>query len=491
MRIDLYRSPVTGALLRNPLWQRLTQWGMIVGLALLLYAAWGRERLPGVADPFPLIYTNAATLLFWVVWFMGLVLTAPLLGRLWCGVCPLGFISHRLGRFGLNLKWPRPVVRWLLTVAFFGAGVVLVVVFDAHKSPHLTAVTVAAATLAAVASGLVWRRAGFCGSLCPIGTVLSIYGRFAPLKVAPRDENVCRGCASHSCIARKPSWMRWDMGSLVIHKKVYQTGCPVALEPTSMDASECLICMECVRKCSNDNMGLYLGERCSTHPLKTGAALFLPLLAGLVLLVVVRTWPWLRDTLAPGAFPTVGLWSAWFGLALPLALILGPALAGALLEKISPVEVDAPAGDKAGPKPAVERLGLVRALTRIATPIAGVVLGAHAAVALVKLNAKAAYVPYLFYDPFGNSTWAAIHVAGTLPLPGMVVALGVLRYLVLALFAVGVLFGVRDALRFWRLRPGEGIALSNTTRAAATLCFAALAVLYGAALYHWMFAGRG
>ncbi|MDF1555297.1 MAG: hypothetical protein P1P84_19660 [Deferrisomatales bacterium] len=45
----------------------------------------------------------------------------------------------------------------------------------------------------------------------------------------------------------------------------------------------------------------------------------------------------------------------------------------------------------------------------------GPLLGAHAALALVKMNAKLAYVGYLFYDPFGASTYLAIRVAKTLP----------------------------------------------------------------------------
>jgi len=112
-------------------------------------------------------------------------------------------------------------------------------------------------------------------------------------------------------------------------------------------------------------------------------------------------------------------------------------------------------------------------------------LGAHAALALVKLNAKAAYLPYLFYDPTGASTYLAIHASRLLPVPDLLLPLALLRWLALGCLALGVLGGVRE---FGRSRgtPGGGVALALYAGS-----FAAVAGLLGATLVHWLFLGQG
>ena len=484
MAADLAKNRFVGRLIMNPLWQALLRWGFMAALIGLIFTAVGLEKLPGVADPYPLLYTNAATLLFWVLWFMGIVLLSPLLGRAWCSVCPLGFMSDRIGRIGLNLPWPAKWARNLGPLAVFGAGVAAALLLDAHKSPNLTAFTVGLAALLAVASALLWRRAAFCGFFCPVGTVLSLYGRFSPIKVGMRVEGACQKCAEHGCVARTSTWRRWDFGTLVIHKKVYTSGCPVALDPPTMDASECLLCMECVRRCPSSNLGVHFGRRTSMKPLHGAPLFLLAPLAGLVILVLIRTWPELRDALAPGVYPPVWVWAAWFGLLIPALFLFAPALLELLGVNLSSVPSEEPEGADPGRPAKVKKQGFAWAAARYAAPFAGPVLGAHMAVALVKLNAKAAYVPYLFYDPFGATTYMAIHVTGALGLPPMLLAMCVLRIAAPALLALGIFLGMWDAARLWK-KP-----LGAVPRAGAWLCFGALSTLYGATLVHWLLAGK-
>lgn len=452
-------------------------------LGLLVAAAWGRTSLPGIDDKFPLLYTNAATLLFWVVWFMGIVLLAPLAGRAWCGVCPLGLISEKTGGIGLNLQWPGRATRAVGVLSVFLAGIGAVLLFDAHKSPHLTALTVGGATLLALLSGLLWRRAAFCGFLCPVGVVLSLYGRYSPLKVAPLDREKCGGCADRSCMKRESSWKRWDLGSLVIHKKKWSGGCPVALDPPTMDASECLNCLYCVRNCSQANMAVLYGRRTSSEPLKIVQLALLAPLAGLVLLVLVRTWPDVRDQLAPGVFPAQWLWGLWYGLAIPLFAIFCGALIHRLSEKAAPANAPEPIGETPGRAPKSGARGLAWAAARIAAPFAGPVLGGHMGVALVKLNAKAAYAPYLFYDPTGVTTYMAIYVTKALALPPMVLAMPWVRGLSWTLMAAGIGFGFWDAARLWRA------PLSGFARGFAWLALTGLSALYASLLVHWLWGG--
>jgi polyferredoxin len=504
MAKDLYRAGALKTLLRNPLPQRLLQWGFLVALAALIYAAWGRERLPGIDDPFPLIYTHATTLLFWVVWFMGIVLAAPLVGRLWCGVCPLGYLSDRLGRIGLNLRWPGGAFKYLPVLTVFTLGVAAALFFDAHKSPHQTAVLVGASTILAAVTGLIWKRSLFCGRLCPVGLVLSLYSRHAPLKVATHDDETCKSCTKRECASRKGRWTRWDAGTLVVHKKTFSSGCPVALDPPTMDNNQCLLCMECVRSCPNGNLGLFAGgaPNAKRSPLTGTGAMLLPFLAGLVALALVRTWPALRDAVAPGAYPATEVWGLWFGAVLPLVFLLAAPLAVWLGERTRGRDVDLPtpkndgeAEEKPGPTPKQQH----RAHTfwqlagRLCAPFAGLVLGGHAALALVKLNAKVSYLPYLFYDPLGSSTYQAINIAGTLDMPELLIPLEVVKYLAFALLALGTFFGVREIRWAWLGSSTENDGAGRINTAALLLAlvgFGALLALYGATLYHWLFMGR-
>jgi polyferredoxin len=503
MAKDLYRDGALKALLKNPLPQRLLQWGFLVALALLIYAAWGREQLPGIDDPYPLIYTHATTLLFWVVWFMGIVLAAPLVGRLWCGVCPLGYLSDRLGRLGLNLRWPGGALKHLPVLTVFTLGVAAALFFDAHKSPHQTALLVGASTLLAAVTGLIWKRSLFCGRLCPVGLVLSLYSRHAPLKVGIHDEETCKSCAKRECASRKGRWTRWDAGTLVVHKKTFSSGCPVALDPPTMDNNQCLLCLECVRSCPNGNLGLFAGKMPSKKSSLTATGtMLLPFLAGLVALALVRTWPAMRDTLAPGAYPAVEIWGLWFGAVLPLVFLLSAPVAAWLGERARGKQVGSPPPvsevqneEKPGPPPpeSSKASSFWHLAGRICAPFAGLVLGGHAALALVKLNAKVSYLPYLFYDPLGASTYQAIHIAGTLEMPELLIPLEVVKYLAFALLALGTFFGIREIRWAWLGDATKNDGESKINGAAlilALLGFTALLALYGATLYHWLFMGR-
>ncbi|TLN23787.1 4Fe-4S binding protein, partial [bacterium] len=408
MAFDLTRSRFFGPLIKNPLWQGTIRWFSLAALVALLVVAWGRTTLPGIADSWPLIYTNATTLIFWVLWFMGLVISVPFVGRLWCSICPLGFVTEKLGKIGLNVKWPAPPFNWLGAISIFLVGLGGALYWNVHKNPASTAIFVGLALLLAVFSGLVWRRASFCGLFCPIGLVLSIYSRFSPIYVAAKDAGKCASCDDKACTARKSRWKRWDLGpSLVIQKQMWEGGCPAALTPRSMDRSACQLCMECVRNCSRSNMAVYYGGKNSNRPFSTPALVLFVFLTGLVTLALSRTWPALRDALIPGIHPPAWVSALWLGAAVPALFIFAAPLLTHFGEKFSGKESSGPSDGSAPPRleEGEKPLTLWERAKIAATPFAGVVFGGHTALALVKLNAKAPYAQYLVYDPFGAASY--------------------------------------------------------------------------------------
>ena len=74
MRVDLYRTPILGPVLRSEWPQRAVQIGLLLGYLALAVLGWGRDGIPGIPELHPRMYTHATTLLFWVFWMMGLVL---------------------------------------------------------------------------------------------------------------------------------------------------------------------------------------------------------------------------------------------------------------------------------------------------------------------------------------------------------------------------------------------------------------------------------
>ncbi len=475
--VDLFSQRLTRPFLRPPWAQAGLRLLGLAGYVALAALGWGRDGIPGVPVLHPRAYTHATTLLFWVAWLMGLVLLVPLTGRAWCGVCPLGWVSDAVGRRGLGLPWPRWLARGWGGLAVFGAGVAAVGGAGVHLSPHGTAVLIVGVGALTLASGLLWRRGAFCRGLCPVGMALGLYTRHAPLEVRPRDPDRCAGCARR-CIATDPEWRRADWGRWVWFRRRDRGGCPVALEPSRMDPTECTLCLRCLRRCPDGNLGLWWGRRPSPRALTPARAVFLGLLMGLVLLGVLRTWPEVEAALTPGVRPPAWFRGVWVGLAVPAVLLLAPTLAEAVWRRLAGRPAPRPAAGDPGRGGGIQPVwpGALRILPAFVGPV----LGGHAALALVKINAKAAYLPYLLYDPLGTETYLAVHVSGLLPKPDMVVPLAALRWLALGVFALGCAAGARR----WR----EVFCDPGTRR--LSLFYAPAWLVLGAgmaaALAHWL-----
>lgn len=471
--------PLLGSVLRGRFLQRTLQLLLLAGYLGLVLLGLGQDAIPGVSDLHPRMYTHATPLLFWVVWLMGLVFLAPLAARAWCGVCPLGYLTDIVGRRGLGLVWPRWIQSGWAVLILFAAGVVAVVEWEVHRSPHRTSLLVGAMGVLALLSALVWRRSAFCKGLCPLGAVLHLYSRCAPLRVLPVAGEACGACRHAACVARRTEWRRWDLGRWVVQRQVSRGGCPVGLYPPNMDTGACLLCLRCVRTCPEGKLGLFLGRGVENRPLDPVRVGVLVAVLGLVMFALTRTWPQLQGWLAVGLNRAQPYTGAWLVLGVPLLLVCGPWLVQRTLAWLRGRPAAAPGpGPQPAPRPA--RALSPAGLGNRVLPLVGVLLGAHAALALVKLNAKAGYVPYLFFDPQGGSTYLAIHVARTLPLPDLLLPLAWLRWVAVGVFAVGVATGLGQALRSWRGTPLQ-VAVPYG------VAFAATATLLGAALVHWLF----
>jgi polyferredoxin len=444
--------------------------------------AWGRRSIPGIDVPDPLMYTNLGNLLFWVFWLMGLVLLAPLLGRAWCGICPLGSINEVVARFGLG----KPVPTFLrnqhlkagaLVVTVFAMGLVRI-----HHYPSLTAWYLVAWGGAAILFGVLFSGRSLCSYLCPIGGMLGLYGRIAPVTIGVRDENVCRSCEGRECVRGSAQWLRGRFGRLNTLLRLKRYPCPVNLRVWEMDGTDrCLGCFNCMRACPLDNVAVF--SRTPVAALwresfpRFSDTVMTSVLMGFVLLAFSRFWPSSESVLsAPVRLmaPLLGaaarpIFLLWLVLLLPLvSFMLAAAISrwgssrlqlqdrpdksdeegkgdGNKDENRFPLKVwltgSGPEKEWMEGEMEEERVldtGTVRGISATyAKVVIPLLLASHGVLALVKINAKAAYLPMAMADPTGMATYTAIFELGTMKAPGLLLSIPALRVISLALLILG------------------------------------------------------
>jgi ferredoxin len=231
----------------------VASWQLFPGISLLLRAAvdaafGGAAAIAGLAIP-------------------ALILSA-VFGRWYCAaLCPLGTlqgIAARASRAERRYRKPRNLARaaaaslavalsvagataaasWLDPWSLFGRFAAydvrplaqIAARADAHGAGFWTAAPAAAAIAAILALSALSRTRWFCGTLCPVGSVLGLLNKFAPFRVR-LDPLSCVKCGA--CAARCPA------------------SC-IDASTASLDATRCVGCLACVDPCPT--RALYYGR---------------------------------------------------------------------------------------------------------------------------------------------------------------------------------------------------------------------------------------
>jgi hypothetical protein len=482
-------------LLRSPWPWRLLRLALL-GLLLAMAAyGWNQHAIPGVPARDPLMYTNFATYLFWVLWIMGVVFVAALFGRAWCTVCPLGWLNGQISRFGLRLELPGWLQGFVPVTVVLVALQLAVYLLALHRYPDYTAVLLIWMMILAVLLGLVFKRRAFCLLLCPAGAVFGQYARLAPLELRVKDPATCADCTARPCIATEPVAKRATLGNLALKWRSRPEGCPVALAPAEIqDSSACTLCLNCVRTCCNDNLRVSprrFGADLSPIGLGGGESLFFLVLLGLLTANFAKVHVTLREAIfwvpvsvaqlfgwgAGGFYP---LAVAWVGLFFPLLLLL-PGIVVWLAAQVRVTEIGA-AGDPL--EPSAPRLRLGPVLGRLAMTLLPLVMTAHVVLALVKFNAKLGYLPLVLQDPSGVKSYLALSVMRTLPSPGVLLSLDLLKWLIVGVLAAGA------GISLWACQKVAVVANGRRDHGLLTGAIVSvllLATLYGAVVFEWLF----
>ena len=209
---------------------------------------------------------------------IGLVVLTLILGRIYCSViCPLGIMQDIFGwlgkkkkknryTFSKEMKWLRYPVLVLFIVAHAAGLAVLVQLlapysafgriatnllqpvyvagnnvlaaiaehYDSYAFYHsdvwLRSVVslVIAATALVILAVLAWRNGRtYCNTICPVGTILSIFARFSWMKVRFNVEK-CKNCS--------------------LCTKNCKASC-IDFKTHTIDASRCVVCGDCIDSC--------------------------------------------------------------------------------------------------------------------------------------------------------------------------------------------------------------------------------------------------
>lgn len=478
-------------------WRLARLAALLLLLAMAAYG-WHHHAIPGVAVKDPLMYTNLATCFFWVLWIMGVVFVALIFGRAWCTVCPLGWLNGLVSRLGLKLPLPRALANFVpvtLTLVVLQLAVYFLAI---HRYPDYTAGLMALMVTLAVTVGLVFRKRAFCSLLCPAGAVFGLYARVAPFQLRVKSSDTCSACDTQDCVSGGSVWRRFALGRGVLFWQARRPDCPVDLVPVALeDSAACTLCLHCAHNCENRN--ILIGRRPWLEDIGRGGlspseTLFFLVLLGMLTANFSKVYVDLREAIfwAPQraalllGWETSGFYllaTLWVALALPLLLMLP----GYLALRLSELRVDAaePASfDRRAPS-AENRDGLWTTLGRLVLPFIPLVLAAHVVLAVVKLNAKIGYLPYVLRDPSGVKSYLAMNVMHTVQAPEVLIHLDVLKWLVLAVLVGGYLLSLGAARR-----AGRGLFDKRSSRgylAASAIGVSIVAALYGATIIRWLF----
>jgi len=494
--------PFLGSMIRSTWTWRLLRLAMLGLLLVMIAYGWHQHAIPGVAVRDPLMYTNFATFNLWVLWMMGMIFVALLLGRSWCTLCPVGWINGLISRLGLRREMPRWLNNFIPVTLVLVALQLLVYFLSIHRYPDYTAVLLTWMLILALVVGLVFRRRSFCLLLCPAGAVFSLYARLAPWQLRVKEKNVCANCHEKPCISTDQIWKQASINGVRLNWRTQPEGCPVALIPAEInDSSACTLCLNCVQTCCNDNVAL--GTRSWPGDLRQGGlrpseALFFLVLLGMLTANFAKVYVDLREAIfwlpenlalslgwdAAGFYPLAMI---WVGLIFPL-LILLPGLLVYLVGQVRVSTLDGEPVEMPSETTSTFTLtGFMQLLGRLALPLLPLVLSAHLALAIVKLNAKLGYLPLALQDTSGVKSFLAINIMQTLSPPGALVSLDIVKWVIVVTLVAGLALSVVASWIVAKSDEGGKQKIDRPFIAATLVTLVVLSGFYGSTVMEWLF----
>lgn len=231
--IDLLRLPAVGHLLR---WRYGRTSLQVISAAIMGITIWAGFRGSAMSA------MNFAGAGVWnIIRPVGLVIIL-LTANFFCMACPFTLPRELARKLGIaKLRWPQWLRRkWIaagLLILFFWAYEQ----FALWDSPRATALLLLGYIGTALLVDSLFVGGNFCKYVCPVGQFNFAASMLSPVELGMRSKAVCDSCATSDCINGNQK----------------QRGCELELYmPTKIGNMDCTLCMDCVKACPHDNIGL-------------------------------------------------------------------------------------------------------------------------------------------------------------------------------------------------------------------------------------------
>ncbi len=229
-RLVRKRSPVKFALWK---WRRVAQVALLLlAIAVMWDGFFGKQITP----------LNLAGTLPWVYWRALSMAALLVVGNLFCMACPFMLVRDAARKvLPPKLRWPKALRNKWLVSALFLVYLWAYEEFGLWNSPWLTAWIIGGYFLAAVLIDGLFKGATFCKYVCPIGQFHFVTSLVSPREIAVKNQAVCQSCKTFDCIKGNSK----------------ARGCELDLfQPKKIGNLDCTFCLDCVKACPHDNVGL-------------------------------------------------------------------------------------------------------------------------------------------------------------------------------------------------------------------------------------------
>jgi transcriptional regulator with AAA-type ATPase domain len=237
-KLNILRKDKIRDFLRHPLIPKIFIWFNIVMVVVMAgFTIYGGTRPPG--HPLQDAANNPGMLITWLIWFPILPISAFLIGRIWCGMCPIvgiGDLFARVKKFNLPVpKFLKSMNFWLVILAFLFLEFTEEF-FGVADKPLATGILLVIIISTAVLFCVLFERKTFCRYVCPLAAVLGTYSTLSIAEVRGNKKICQTQCGQHSCF-----------------KGTEQAeGCPMFSYPASLSTNtECMMCLNCLKSCEN------------------------------------------------------------------------------------------------------------------------------------------------------------------------------------------------------------------------------------------------
>jgi hypothetical protein len=220
---DIFAMPILGFIFKN---QKFLMAVRVLVLALFAYGVYLGFAEPGKENSF-------TKELFWgLFWSLFMIVTLSTFGRIFCGICPHGFLGKYITKIGLQKEMPSWLKNpwWGLGLIVIGWWAVTYSFPGFYSIPLVTAIVFTGITGLAFILYYLYKDMSYCKYVCPIGSLTKAYGRLSFTWLGSYKED-CSACKTFDCAS----------------------ACSYNLKPFTFinknSMEDCSLCMECSSAC--------------------------------------------------------------------------------------------------------------------------------------------------------------------------------------------------------------------------------------------------